>query len=44
MARSADGGSHLWNARRKTPSSGPMSHSPLEYDALKGWLAAKGRK
>ncbi|MGH2667609.1 MAG: hypothetical protein ACRDH5_00540 [bacterium] len=44
MARSADGGTHLWNARRKTPSSGPMSHSPLDYDALKGWPAAKGRR
>lgn len=44
MARSSDGGAHLWNARRKTPSSGPMRHSPLDYDALKGWLSAKGRR
>jgi hypothetical protein len=43
LARSANGDTNLWNARRKTPSSGPMRHSPLEYDALKGWPAAKRR-
>ncbi len=43
-ARSADGGSHLWAARLKTPSTGPMTHSPLEYDALAGWSPRTARR
>jgi hypothetical protein len=40
MARSADGGTHLWCARRKIPSTGAMTHSPLDFDALRLWPKA----
>ena len=34
LARSADGGVHLWTGRRKQPSGGPMARTPLHFDAL----------
>jgi hypothetical protein len=32
LARSADGGVHLWTGRRKHPSGGPMKRTPLHFD------------
>lgn len=37
MARTPDGGRHLWMARRKRPAVGAMPHSTLSYDELSGW-------
>lgn len=34
LARSADGGVHLWTGRRKQPSGGPMARTPLRFDEL----------
>jgi hypothetical protein len=34
LARSADGGVHLWTGRRKQPSGGPMARTPLHFDKL----------
>jgi hypothetical protein len=34
LARSADGGVHLWTGRRKQPSGGPMRRTPLRFDEL----------
>ncbi len=33
LARSSDGGVHLWTGRRKQPSGGPMKRTPLRFDA-----------
>lgn len=37
MSRNASGGVTLWVGKRKGPASGPLPHSALEFDALKGW-------
>ena len=37
MARSPDGGLHLWVARRKQPGSGPLRRTPLHFDLLQGY-------
>ncbi len=34
LARSADGGVHLWTGRRKQPSGGPMARTPLHFDKV----------
>lgn len=44
MARSADGGRHLWMSRRKRPSNGATGHSPLLYDELSGWPRSRKRR
>ncbi|WP_282607797.1 hypothetical protein [Pelagibius sp. Alg239-R121] len=41
LARSADGGVHLWVGRRKRPSGGPMRRTPLRFDSLTGWRQPK---
>jgi len=33
LARSSDGGVHLWVGRRKQPSGGPIKRTPLRFDA-----------
>jgi hypothetical protein len=37
LARSADGGVHLWVGRQKRPSGGPMQRSPYQTDVLTGY-------
>jgi len=39
LARSANGGVHLWIGRRKQPSGGPMKRTPLRFDSLTGAYA-----
>jgi hypothetical protein len=43
MARSADGGAHLWIGRRKSPSSGPLERTPLHFDTLTGYPKPKSK-
>lgn len=41
MARSMDGGRHLWIGRKKSPSTGQVGQSPWQVDQLEGWPKAQ---